>query len=293
LNILAIDWDNNEELMYMRCSFMKKYIILILFVFILGVYSIKTPSDYIKSTPETNQVEERTRSASTSIETTPVEDEVFIPNPAIPEGYEPFGNLSEHGIYVYGKRNVKGQYSKVAVQFKDKTKFYNWTSNNREPNIFFEDLNSDNEKEIVIVLTGTYGTGVHSCDIHILDSIGMTELKLEEPMQVIEKNVKKEMSPNKLSINIDSKEYPLEIDTSIKSVKEAYKELFIGASIYYSVNDNKVTCLASVNGAPPTLYGSIIITYLYKNGEFIAEKTEYSNEYGEDGEPLTPSYSIT
>jgi hypothetical protein len=138
------------------------------------------------------------------------------------------------------------------------------------PRFFYEDLNQDGEKELVIILTTGHGTGVLVTEAHVLQktptNVGnlYMEKLIDNPLAIINKNVKmKKLSEDKVEITIGKS----------KTIDNIYKYLG-GEHIEFSVYKNELVAFISGHLSPPP-EGAILITYEFKDNMYQAKKIEY------------------
>lgn len=96
--------------------------------------------------------------------------------------------------------------------------FYNfpeWRNAKFAPALFYEDINADELKDIIVVLTSGSGSGISTKEIHVLNQvkdpyIRYHEVPVESVEDAVERLVKMEQKGNKILIMIDDREYEVD-----------------------------------------------------------------------------------
>ena len=70
----------------------------------------------------------------------------------------------------------------------------NVTNPSYAPQIFYENINNDEKKELIIILTKGYGTGVLDQEVKVFheDNHRFSEELVYKPMDIVSKNIQKQ-----------------------------------------------------------------------------------------------------
>ncbi len=81
------------------------------------------------------------------------------------------------------------------------------------PQIYYEDINNDEKKELVIVLTKGYGTGALDQEVNVfhIDNKPFGEVLVDHPMVIVNKNIKASLTPSKAEITIGTTQYLINV----------------------------------------------------------------------------------
>lgn len=195
------------------------------------------------------------------------------------DGYKVVSELPNENIVLYAKE-MDGLYRDFKLVFKGgtytKSFWINDTNPTYAPKLFYEDLNNDGNKELIIILTTGYGTGVLIKEVYVFeyqDKYGLTEVLVDNPLEIIQKNVKTKLTAKKAEIILEDKVFT--IDT--KSLKPAhlFDDVYFGNIIDYEVINKKLMVRISGQITPAMFGGDIIITYEYRDGMYQAKSIEF------------------
>jgi hypothetical protein len=122
-------------------------------------------------------------------------------------------------VYLIADKKSWMEYDNFIVQVGDRGQekqyhFPNWYHVKYDPGLFYQDINNDSLKDIVVVLVSGAGSGISTKEIHVLNQIKDWEFK-EVPVESINKAVnrlvKMEKDGNLASIDIVKKKYVVDI----------------------------------------------------------------------------------
>lgn len=90
--------------------------------------------------------------------------------------------------------------------------FPNWYNSKFAPKLFYEDINSDGLKDVIVALISGAGSGISTKEIHVLNQACNPNMKYEEvPLEsindAVKRLVKMERKGNKITVIIDKKKY--------------------------------------------------------------------------------------
>lgn len=192
-------------------------------------------------------------------------------------GYEVVSKLSAEDITLYAKEN-SGLYHDFKIGFKGTTysKPY-WVSiaNNPTyaPKIFYEDINQDNQKELIIILNEGYGTGVLQEKVHVFEvkNNHLSEQIVDNPLAIIYKNVKTTLTSDKAKVIVGDQVN--EVDVSL--LNNLFENIAFGAIVDYEVQDHHLIANISVHVSPSGNIGEVVITYGYRDKMYQANSIEF------------------
>ena len=186
-------------------------------------------------------------------------------------------SIPEEKIYVYGLNEDKtdGRYKNVILSINGINKVFNWRTlvglvgleEQYLPKLNLSDLNNDGKKELVIVLKEAGGTGISINTVHIINPENFTEYKVEDPLDIINKNISTKISSKEIEI--------LKNGTIEKSFANDYdiSKVFFEDYINYAIlENNKLQAEVGIEFNQRGYLGSIIIEYSFNDGVFKADK---------------------
>lgn len=190
--------------------------------------------------------------------------------------YEVVCKLSGEDITLYAKK-TNDLYQGFKIDFKGTiySKPY-WISVSHNPTyapqIFYEDINKDNKRELIIILNEGYGTGVLQEKVHVFDvkNNHLSEQIVDNPLAIIYKNVETNLTADIAKIKVEGK--VKEVD--ISPLNNLYKDIAYGAIIDYEVKEQQLMADISVHVSPTGYIGEIEITYEYRDKMYQAKSIE-------------------
>ncbi len=198
-------------------------------------------------------------------------------NSATNEGYEVVAKLPNENIVLYAKK-MNGLYRDFKLDFKGETYFrpfwINDTNPTYAPKLFYEDINKDGTKELIITLTKGYGSGALDEEVHVYRyTNGLIDVLVDNPMAIINKNVKTKLTTEKAEIILGDKVYV--IDTKSIEPSHLFEDISFGSIIDYEVINNNLMVRVSGQITPAMFVGDIIITYEYRDKMYQAKAIEF------------------
>ena len=203
--------------------------------------------------------------------------------------YDEIAKSDKVDVTLYAKR-MNGLYTDFKIDFKGnlllKPYWINTTNPTWSPEVIYEDINQDEKKELVIILTKGTGTGFLEREVHVfhLQQYKLNQMEIEVPLEVLVdnpiaillKNVKTELSPNKVSVSIGNKKYTIDIKPLAIQPGHLFGEIYFGNLINFEIKDNQL--IAKIGGqlSPVGGYiGDIQITYIFKDKMYQAKSIEF------------------
>lgn len=180
--------------------------------------------------------------------------------------------LPTENIYLYAKSEKDNSelYDGVILKINNKLKKFDWKNTSNPtfyPKLILNDINKDNKKELIVILTTATGTELNKKDIHIIDISTLTEQKIEDPIQAINQKVTSEIkilnSKVKIELVIDGKSTFIQENTSDAGIW--FNKVVYGNVTDYSIENGVLRARLSVQASPGIFIGDIIIDYYFKD----------------------------
>ncbi|MGB2872977.1 hypothetical protein [Psychrobacillus psychrotolerans] len=194
------------------------------------------------------------------------------------EEYEVVSKLPKESIVLYAKKMNDGLYRDFKLDFKGETYFrpfwINVTNPTYAPKIFYQDINEDGKKELIITLTKGYGSGVRDEEVYVYSyTNGLIDVVVDNPLAIINKNVKTKLTPEKAEITLVDKGFI--VDTKSIESTHLFEVIGFGSVIDYEVINNNLMVRVSVQITPAVFVGDIVITYEYRDKMYQAKAIEF------------------
>lgn len=195
------------------------------------------------------------------------------------KGYKVIAKSEKDNITIFSKE-WEGLYRDFKIDFKGSTYsrpyWMNATNPTYAPEIIYQDINNDKEKELIIILTKGYGTGVLDQDVYVYRTTnGLNEVLVDHPMAIIFKHIKTKLSTKEAEVRIGDK--VSKVDLSQFDVRPIIlnKDVGFGSSIKYEVIDHQLTATISAQISPAGFIGEIVIVYEYRDNMYQAKSIEF------------------
>jgi hypothetical protein len=213
----------------------------------------------------------------------------FVPKSvsATNEGYEIVTKLSKEDIVLYAKK-MNGLYRDFKIDFKGhiySRPFWISIANNPTyaPKIYYEDINQDKEKELIIVLNKGYGSGVLQEEVYVYRYInGLVDVLVDNPLAIIYKNVKTKLSNEEAEISVGDKEYKVDITPFEIKPENLFDDIGFGSIIDYEVINNNLMVRVDGRISPAGSIGDIIIVYEYRNKMYQAKTIDFIKDINQN-----------
>lgn len=195
------------------------------------------------------------------------------------------GNLPEAKITLYAIQKG-GNLTKFRLESNGNVwNFPNWRNVSNpayNPKMYYKDINSDGSKEIIIVLTTDYGTGILEQNVHVFHNNktntgeAFKEVLADNPIAIIQKNVETTLNESEATITIGNEKNVIKIGKTGINPKQLFSEIFIGNLIEYKVLDDELTAIIGAQIAPVGGdIGSFFITYTFKDNMYQLKKIKF------------------
>lgn len=184
----------------------------------------------------------------------------------------------EPNIKLYSKKEdyQYGMYKDFILEVDKIENFFNWknvTNPTYFPQLILSDLTGDGEKELIVILTHDYGTGVLKEEVHIITPSDLTEIAVDNPLDIIEKEVETKIIEGEKEVLIK-----VIIDDKITATtrERIWSEgVTFGNRINYDVTDNELTVRVDAQTSPIDFIGELIISYEFKDNKFQMKTIEF------------------
>ncbi|CAH2214956.1 hypothetical protein [Tepidibacter aestuarii] len=189
-------------------------------------------------------------------------------------------SIPEEKIYLYALQEQDPMYQGLVLSINGVNKFFDWETISMAsdlPELYYLDLNNDDKKELVVILSEGRGTGSWIRKVHIINCEELTEYKVKNALEIIKDNVEtKILSKKEVAIKINDIIYSIKIGTIPNEFlgtnpSEVLKIYYTDYIDYYLI-DNKLIVDVGVETESLKYLGYIIIDYSFKDGEFKANK---------------------
>ncbi|KQL35932.1 hypothetical protein [Psychrobacillus sp. FJAT-21963] len=207
---------------------------------------------------------------------------VVVPNNAKAEieGYDIVAKSNKENITLYAKK-MNDLYYDFKLDFKGEVysrPFWINVANNftYAPQIFYEDINRDQKKELIVILNQGYGTGVLQQEIYVYGyTNGLIDILVDNPITIINKNVKTKLTTEIAEIIVGDKVYKVDIRPLEVKPTNLFQDISFGSSIKYEVIDQLLTATISAQISPAGFVGQLVIVYEYREKMYQAKSIEF------------------
>lgn len=197
---------------------------------------------------------------------------------------KPVGKLPEANVTLYAIER-DGHLEKFKLQANGGIQYFpDWINVSNEaysPKLFYNDINQDGKKELVVVLTRGYGTGVLEQNVHVLQKIKTNigeiyrEVIVDNPIAIINKNVKTKLTKSEAIITIGNKKTVIKIDKLGINPKNLFSDIYMGNIVRYDVLNNELIAIIGAQISPADYIGNFQITYTFKDKMYQLKKIEF------------------
>ncbi len=195
------------------------------------------------------------------------------------------GKLPEAKIALFANES-EGYLQKFRLEVNGVTQHFPfWINVSNEaywPQLIYKDINQDGENELIVILTRGYGTGVVNQEVHVLHKTETNfgnvyrEILVDNPMAILLKNVKTELTKSHALITIGHHKTEIEIDKLGIEPRKFFSDITTANLLRFEVIENKLMAIIGAQVSPVGGYiGSFHITYEYKNDLYEAKKIEF------------------
>jgi hypothetical protein len=195
------------------------------------------------------------------------------------EGYDVVSELSKENVALYAKKR-NGMYQDFKIIFKgelySRPFWMNVTNPSYAPQIYYEDINSDKKKELIIILTKGHGTGALWEEVYVYRySNGLINVLVDNPIAIINQNVKTKLTTEKAEVRIGDKIYIVDVTPLEIQPTNLFEEISFGSIIKYEVKNDHLIAKIPCQISPAGFIGQINITYEYREKMYQAKSLEF------------------
>lgn len=185
-------------------------------------------------------------------------------------------SIPEEKIYLYALNEQDGWYKGIVLSINGVNKFFNWKAVTFPGwnTLHYLDLNNDNKKELVVMLTQNKGTGMFRNTVHIINPENFSEYKVKDALDIVYDNIDiRILSKKEMEIMINDTIYNAKI---LKSTRPSeIEKTFFHNFIEYYIEDNKLKAKVGIEVQFLSYIGNIIIDYEFKDDEFKIDKIAF------------------
>lgn len=174
-------------------------------------------------------------------------------------------------------KGMKLQFEGKTYSFPEWEGLWNWRY---KPQMIAEDLSGDGTKDIVVVNTLGYGTGLLQQEAKVWNPVTKKEEKIDSLEHIISEKVNSTITPGKdqivITLQIEGKKQPIK-QVIKEDIDEQYlfEKLGFGAVEQYEIKDGKLMMRAGATYWNTIFAGELVVTYQYKDHSYQAETIEY------------------
>lgn len=205
---------------------------------------------------------------------------LILPENAEAEEYKVVSELPKENITLYAKQK-NGFFQDFKIHFKGETYFrpfwMNVTNLTYSPKLFYEDINQDGKKELIITLTKGYGSGAVDEEVYVYSyTNGLIDVIVDNPLAIIYKNVKTNLTTEKAEITVGDKISI--VDTKSIEPSHLFEDIGFGSIIDYEVIYNNLMVRISAQITPGMFIGDVVIVYENRNRMYQAKTINFITE---------------
>jgi hypothetical protein len=150
------------------------------------------------------------------------------------------------------------------------------------PKLDYSDINGDGKKEIIIVLTTGYGSETIMQEVHVFHKVkenggkSIQEVLVDNPMAIINKNVKTNLTKSEALIKVGNKITKIDIKKLGIVPAHIFPAIALESVLKFEVINNKLNAFIGATISPSGGYlGDIRITYAFKDNMYQAEQIRF------------------
>ncbi|MDR6724373.1 hypothetical protein J2W91_002841 [Paenibacillus amylolyticus] len=186
-------------------------------------------------------------------------------------------------VKLFAINEKDNEFQGTTLELNGKTKDFDWTFpavEGYKPQVYFADVTDDGTEEAVITVFKNRSPGVYLEEIHVVKSDDLSEINIEDPLEIIAEAVETIVQNNKgaltVTVKIGDKQHELvhEGDPDF----EYKNELNFGGVVDYNVVSNKIVAKVDGSVGIGEYVCSLTVYYKYDSTTkiFTAGKIEFS-----------------
>lgn len=186
-------------------------------------------------------------------------------------------NVPNEGI-VLSAVEKDGMYEDFTLEINESKRYFDWENVSNPtyaPKLLLNDINDDGEKELIIILTTGYGTGVYYSNAHVINPQTFEETYIDDPRAIILRNVKTKISENKVEINIGDKKTVMDIDRDETDSEYFFSNITFEEYRSFEVIDDELRVTLGAKISPAYFIGEVEISYMFKDNMYQVSKIEF------------------
>jgi hypothetical protein len=194
------------------------------------------------------------------------------------------GTIKKNQTQLHAVSVDDGMISGITVSIGDKKKSFLWETLDSEsfmPKLFYADVDSDNNDELIIILCTGEGTGVLTEDIHVLKPDDFSEITVENPLDTLKSRVHTQITEKDVQITIDQKSpivFPeSEVIDQIAMKNSWFENLVMGSIVDYEMDNNRITVRVGAQLSPAGFLGDFVLAFEYTDHELKVSDIVFSS----------------
>lgn len=198
------------------------------------------------------------------------------------------GSIPEANLTFYAQEN-EGNLVNFRMSLNGRTKYFpywrNVSNETYAPQFFYNDINGDGKKELIVILTQGYGTGILEQNIHVLHQLrtnagdAYKEIIVDDPRTILLRNVKTRLTKDEAIIAIGKNEKRYNIKKIVPGPDGLFSNIVTDNLISYEIIENQLIAKMGAQIGPGLFIGSFYITYKFKDGFYQMKDIEF--QWGE------------
>lgn len=190
-------------------------------------------------------------------------------------------SLPEENAKLYPFKEENGHYDGFILEAGEKRKYFDWQNNNMmswTPRILSGDIDHDGEKELIVVLIHGTGTGVHEEEVYVINSRDLSEIEVENPLDIIKEKVQTRIDKKGEDVFINITVNDRTTDIQMKEEDSGWWSDNVGfgsVNHFYLTDDSELKADVAAEVGFGVFVGDIEITYTFDGERFSAEKVEF------------------
>lgn len=193
--------------------------------------------------------------------------------------YKTVASIPDEGVALTAA-DIDWTYKDFYLEVNGSKRYFDWknvVNPSHAPKLLMMDINNDGQKELIIILTTGYGTGVYISEAHVIDPETLIEVYVDNPNIVVLKNVKTNITENEIEISTGDKKTVINKDKL--NVEPGYKisAIGFGGICSFDVVENKLIVTMHGQISPACFIGTLTITYEFKDNMYQAANIEFTD----------------
>lgn len=172
----------------------------------------------------------------------------------------------------------EGMYEDFTLQARGSKRYFDWKNVSNPtcaPELVLSDIDHDGLKELIVVLTTATGTGVHITEAHVIEPDTLAETYIDNPVAIILKNVKTEITEGQIAITIGDRKTVIDTKGINIDAGNLFPEVAFNNICEYEVVNNELRVNLGAQISPAHFIGEVQISYGFKDNMYQARKIEF------------------